>query len=84
MAEVLETEVVELRWRGMKVLTKLVCREHVPRSTATFTPQHGLQSITGRAAAIIEIAATGNLGSTTNLNKRRKAKARSVMQTLCR
>jgi hypothetical protein len=78
MAEVLEAEGMELRWQGMKALTKSVCREHVPRSTAAFTPQQGWRSISERAAAIIEIAATGCLGSTANLGKRRKAKARRI------
>ena len=41
-AEVLEAEGVELRRQGVRALTKPVCREHVPRSTATFTPQEEL------------------------------------------
>ena len=81
MAEVLEAEGMELCWQGMMALTKSVYRERVLRCTARFTPQHGRRSITERAAAIIEIAATGSLGSMANLNKRRKAKTRRIRCT---
>ena len=78
MAEVLEAKGVELRWQGMKALARAVCREHIPRSAAVFTPQRGWQSITERAGAMIEMAATGSLDHTANLGKRRKAKARRI------